>query len=541
LVLINGRPTREVLEGGISSELLEAFPVGILEKIEIVKGPGSVLYGSNAFSAVVNLITKKADETGFTATGLGAPGGAAAPSGQLQLKHGNLTIVGAGQYRQDPSWTTPVSTQYFGLENPTIPNRGKGAYLGVDYKGLSFMSSFTEWNSFYIEGGVADARWRRGFADLGYHFKATVNWDMSFNLTYTRTTLSANGGIPFITRDSREVLGEWTNVVVLTPKDRVTFGALVNHIDGKEYFYATNPPDEISQGSRPGGAFYAQAEHTLVDTVNLIGGFQANKVPHLQLDFVPRAGLIWSPASKLSFKALYSVAFRAPSINETDIHYIPPPWIGGPSLIGNPNLLPEKVATVDIGLSFQSNRFQAGIDYFHSRMTNNIILINPESNGTYGNMGSATFQGGEVEGRYYFQKHLYLMGSALYQANKDNLGNTGITPVSSYGAKAGVSYETTGGFTTSVFDVHEGPLHGYALAQNPKPRAYDLLNANVRYDLSKYLPLNSKTSVALVGHATNLINRAIWLPDWKDVPGDTIFYNRGRTIWTGFEVSLKKE
>ena len=46
LFLINGRPTREVLEGGIISDLLESFPVNILERIEVILGPGSVLYGS---------------------------------------------------------------------------------------------------------------------------------------------------------------------------------------------------------------------------------------------------------------------------------------------------------------------------------------------------------------------------------------------------------------------------------------------------------------------------------------------------------------
>jgi len=65
------------MEGGIISDLLEAFPVDILDHIEIIKGPGSVLYGSNAFSAVINLITKKADLNEATVK---AMGGSVAPS-----------------------------------------------------------------------------------------------------------------------------------------------------------------------------------------------------------------------------------------------------------------------------------------------------------------------------------------------------------------------------------------------------------------------------------------------------------------------------
>jgi outer membrane cobalamin receptor len=74
LILINGRPVREILEGGVSSDILESFPINILERIEVVKGPGSVLYGSDAFSGVINLITKKAEGEDF---GVSAAGGAA--------------------------------------------------------------------------------------------------------------------------------------------------------------------------------------------------------------------------------------------------------------------------------------------------------------------------------------------------------------------------------------------------------------------------------------------------------------------------------
>ena len=540
LFLINGRPTREVLEGGITSDLLESFPVNILEKIEVIKGPGSVLYGSNAFSGVVNLITQKADGSSVTVTGMGQ-GGAAATSGQVMLQHGNFSLVGAGQFHQNPSWSTTVAGTLFGTQAVIIPDHSEGAFLGINYRGLSFESSYTQWNTFYNEGAVGGARWRRGFADLGYSLKPSSRWDMNFNVTYTRTTLDAQDSIPFITRDSYEALFEWSNVVTLTAKDKLTFGALYDHIEGQELFYATNPASVISSGSRPGKAFYGQLEHQLLENVSLIGGFQGNQIGPLSLSVVPRGGIIWKPAPHYTLKALYSSAFRAPSINENFIHYIPPVYIGGPSLTGSPDLLPEKVATIDIGLTYQNDRFLAGVDYFHSRQTESIIELNPATTGQYVNLGSANFQGGEVEGRYYFRQNFFAMSSALLQFNKDSSGNMNITPIANYGFKAGVSYEKAGGLTLAIFDDHQGPVHGYDLSLNPKPGSYDMLNANIRYDLSKYLPVNSKMKLALVGHGTNLLNREIWLPDWKDAPGQSIFYNRGRTVYFGIEVSRKME
>ena len=541
LYLINGRPTREILEGGLIGDFLESFPVNILEKIEVIRGPGSVLYGSNAFSGVVNLITQKPDHDEFVATGLGARGNGVATSGQATVRSGNLGIVAAAQFHQEPTWFTPIWTTYGGRESGAIPDRGTGAYLGLNYKGLSVMSSFTELTTAYIEGLVGIARWRRGFADLGYSLKAAQNWDMSFNLTYTRATMNAVKSIPFITRDSQDLVLEWTNVVHLSDRSRVTFGALYNYIRGREDFFGTSPGMTISVGSRPGEAFYAQVDHQVSDRVKLIGGFQANKIGDIKLDVVPRAGVIWSPASHFSLKTLYSEAFRAPSLNETLLHYVPPPSIGGPSLLGNPNLLPEKVATADIALSYQGNRAQAEIGYFHSRQTADIVQTNVTTAGLYVNLGEATFHGVELEGKYYFQKNFFLTASALYQANEDGDGNRNVTPLANYGAKGGFSYESANGFTLGIFDVFQGPVHGYSAALNPMPGAYSLLNGHLRFDLSKLLHSAAWNGVALVAHADNLANTPVWLPDWKDNPGDSIFANRGRTVYIGFEFALRKD
>jgi outer membrane receptor for ferrienterochelin and colicin len=60
LFLINGRPHRTSWNGGTPERLLMAFPIQTIERIEIIRGPGSVLYGTGAFTGVINIITKTA-------------------------------------------------------------------------------------------------------------------------------------------------------------------------------------------------------------------------------------------------------------------------------------------------------------------------------------------------------------------------------------------------------------------------------------------------------------------------------------------------
>jgi TonB-dependent Receptor Plug Domain len=170
LFLINGRPTREVQEGGIISDLLESFPVGILARIEVIKGPGSVLYGSNAFSAVVNLITRKAQGAQVSAEGLGGPNGAVASDAQMMYKRGDFNTVGAVQLHDEADWplvyTVPPSQRNLSfaphvpdVQDVALVDRGIGAYAEAEYKGLKLMSAFTEWQSTaFVQGTVDETR-----------------------------------------------------------------------------------------------------------------------------------------------------------------------------------------------------------------------------------------------------------------------------------------------------------------------------------------------------------------------------------------------
>ena len=542
LYLINGRPTREVLEGGVVTDLLESFPVNSLERIEIIKGPGSVLYGSNAFSAVVNLITRKANASGVSVTASGGPDGAAATSLNGMFTRGALRLLAAGQFHQRPSWET---TYRYPFVDPLFPDtsstaardikvadRGTGAYVEAGYKGLTLMSSFTEWHgSSFVRGAVGENRWRRGFGDIGYAVKASSIWNMNFNVTYTRTTLAVPS-FPNIGRDAHEVVAEWANTISPSTNDQLTFGTLYNRIRGREAYYGITPGITISEGGRAGVAAYAQLDHRLRDDLKIIGGIQANKVESIRLSVVPRGGVIWNPTRRISVKGLFAKAFRAPSINETGLNH--------PGLEGTPGLKPEKVGTFDLQVGYQGNRFQAALSYFVSKQTDSIVVDSKPLRWKYRNLGETTFHGIEFEEKYYLSKSFFLSASTLYQMNRDENGRKNVTPLANFGAKAGFSYESESGFTASLFDVYQGHVtHSSSL--NPEASAYHQLNSYARLDVSRYIRTDAATGLAFFVKGENLTDRQVWLPEWGGNSGDTIPVNRGRAIYFGFEVSLTKE
>ncbi len=542
LFLINGRPTREIMEGGIISDLLESFPIDILERIEIIRGPGSVLYGSNAFSAVVNLITRKADGNQFSVKSLVGADGALASSGNFTYKRGDFSMIGASQIHEAPDWSLsyivppplrnlPTAPHEPAFHDTELIDRGTGDYLGMNYKGISLMSAFTEWQSTaFTQGSVGETRLTRDFTNLGYEHKARANWDMTFNATDTRTTFGINA-YPSTSRDSNEFLVEWTNLITLTSKDRLSVGTLFSRIAGTELFTAVSPSEVTAQGSRPAGAFYAQLDHQLLRSVKLIGGFQFNKFAGIPVSVVPRTGVIWSPSHWASVKALYGQAFRPPSLDET--------YLNLPNIKGNPNLSPETVGTFDLGLNLQFARLQLGADYFHSHQTNNIVTVG-NAPIHYVNLGELTFNGFELEGKYYFRRDFFAQGSLLYQTNYDDTGGSNVTPIPNLGFKSGVSYESTRGLIFGIFNVYGGKPKAYAFNVNPPAETRNDLNAEIRQDISRYLHLSERNTVAIAAHANNLLDQTVWLPGFGFHSIDSIPVQQGRTVYVGLEFSRGK-
>src|SRR5690606_36390619 len=101
-------------------------------RIEVIKGTGSVLNGSNAFSAVINIITEKAEKTGLSVSGLAGSESAFGTMGNLNIKYDDLMITTGGRYYKKADW----ETNYSAAAGPDvitvqqkIPNYGSGAFL----------------------------------------------------------------------------------------------------------------------------------------------------------------------------------------------------------------------------------------------------------------------------------------------------------------------------------------------------------------------------------------------------------------------------
>lgn len=587
LLLLNGRPMREVLEGGIKSEVYESFPVSVIKQIEVIRGPGSVLYGSQAFSAVINVITKSAENNKISVSGMLGERLKNNVMADLQYKIGDVGIVLAGRYADkggmETRWKAPADPPgvYSGAVNQvdvTIPDYGPGFYGEIDYRDFRLMGSYNQWtNQNFVPlyewlntAGVIDGHttgrieWKKYFGDLGYEHKFTEWYDMTANVTWTRS-LFETWEFPFISRDAYELLGEVTNFFRPVRNLNVLVGGVGGIMTGREkekslpgrtLDYHRGIYTDGHTGYNLSG--YIQADYHW-EMLKIIGGLQINKVrfkdsldnvDDFDADFNPRIGVILYPLDRINIKALYSTAYRAPSLNEL---YLDMSLLAGKMTIREDphfafwdheySMEPEKVHTFDLSLNYQDGDVYFSINGFYSRMKNLIFSVfdtTRYSIPTWENYREATIFGLECEGKYNITKSLIFTGSFLFQENRDmKTGETNITPIPKFSAKGGLSYRADNGLTISAFNTFR---------QSVDPKYYDILNRSTKhfnmtnvhcsYDLNKLISFTSAKELLLVLDVNNLLNEEVWLPCWGEENGYTIPYIEGRTIYGGFKVSF---
>jgi outer membrane receptor for ferrienterochelin and colicins len=535
LILINGRPNRECIASGEDIEVYGMFPINSIERIEVMRGPGSVLYGTNAFTGVINIVTKHESEYFSASISGGMPNSALASiSGGTKL--GNGILSAAVYYKNIRDWNqsltleTKVDTSFNTHEN------GLGTNLSYYSGNFTLNTSLIYYNNFLIAPDVGGnyADFTRHFIDVGYTHKFSEKIKTSLNAT---NTYYYHNGFPLHPRrTSNDFLIELTNYIKPNNRTNLIFGGLINNVSGitGRLLNNKNTPS-LPWYNQMHYNFYCQADYKILNSIKVIGGFQLNKYSDsVQINFIPRLGLIWNPIEKVAIKTLYAQAYRAPSAVESNVKE--------PRRLGNPKLKPEILQSLDLSVSYTDKKIQPSLTFFLYNQYDNIILDEIYTPRKFVNRGVFMAKGIEFEMKYLPVAFLNFQGSCSYQSNllDDSIKNATTANAT---AKLGVTYSSDFGLSVGVFNIYNSEPPDVVLRYpnrmivNPIPKAFNLLSANIDYNLSKILKIK-RINIIFNVRGENILNEKIYTAESQRSRINSIPGKPGRIFYVGLKVSF---
>ncbi|UCH96246.1 MAG: TonB-dependent receptor [Candidatus Aminicenantes bacterium] len=342
LLLLNGATTTDNIWGSstIGSEL--GLDIDAIERIEIVRGPGSALYGTNAMLAVINIITK----TGKTVDGLKLtlqPGSFGKVQGGMrlgkELKNGLDFFVSAH--------IGDIKGQDLYFEEFDEPQTNNGIAQGLDWDKYHGIFASLKYKNFSLQGlissrekGVPTASYDTAFNDDRFKtldsrdfFEIKYNGNISYN---TKMMLRGYyhyiryyGAYPYDDpeytslweEESKEMwLGFETQLSWdIRPDNRLIIGAeyrnhyRVSYLSWDEF--QTEFEDDFPFHDY---ALYIQDEYQVLKNLSLMLGLRYDKYSDRgKASLTPRAALIYNPFTATTLKFLYGNAYRVPNIYET--------------------------------------------------------------------------------------------------------------------------------------------------------------------------------------------------------------------------------
>jgi outer membrane receptor for ferrienterochelin and colicin len=523
LILIDGRPMRDSALAN-DSAFFRTFPVDVIDRIEMVRGPGSVLYGTNAMSGVVNIITKSKAENSVR---LGYGSDSANIARGLV---GSGTALAAVQYFSDQGQNLEQydRTGVYGKDNYShVDGGGFGVFRKDGWKMTAFQGSTREdhLGPLQLYGvGIRPMNSRKLFVDVNYENKwsdkSTGNYYFTYNQHWTdfegKTTVADEHA------HSSDMLVETTQLFAITDKVDVTAGGLVE----KKTAISNNARNKVNEEQY---SLYAQAKYQPIKVLGLTAGAQGNKVEQQnKWEVVPRAGVIYNQDNKWGAKVLYGKAFRSPTLVERFVN-------SGTALQGNPNLKPETVTTVDVQLLARVSDFNLAVSYFDSTYKDVITRTVDTCNGVAGancyvNTGERNINGWEFDGKWIPNSSILVnMGLTLQQNDDSGVEDNALTPNTI--AKLGASY-TFSGISIGVNDsYYSRPKTVVGTVRNEDQSAYHYLQANLNVDLEKLMKCKDSS---LEFYANNLMGDAINHPDFNRRQVNTIAQDDGVSYYGSY-------
>lgn len=384
LILVDGKPvsTRETRPNGSAGFEQDWLPpLQAIERIEVVRGPMSTLYGSDAIGGVINVITRKVAEEWGGAVQLDTIIQDDSRSGDIQ--QGNFSLSG-------PLLADKLGLQVYGRASSRQEDRFVDGFEEKNLKNLNARLSFTPTDNqdFTLEAGQTkqDRRsligysapatgCRGGCTDSDNEFTREVlalshtgRWDFGTTDAYVQREKAEN-----LTREMK-VTNTSAKTALVTPlgDHLLTVGA---NFEKEELSDDTS--NQISSRTEVDAskwALFAEDEWMLPGNVSVTGGVRLDDDENYGSHVSPRLYGVWGMAPRWTLKGGVSTGFRSPSLRE-----ITPDWgqvSRGGDVYGNPDLEPETSVNKELGLYFNAGRdLQANVTVFHNDFKDKITRI----------------------------------------------------------------------------------------------------------------------------------------------------------------------
>jgi outer membrane receptor for ferrienterochelin and colicins len=369
LYLLDGR--RVSASGAVvahSDYELSWLPTSAIERIEVVRGPMSSLYGSDALGGVINVITRVPSdeltgEVSADATRLesGDDGASYKLSGYLggPIIKDKLSFVLAGQYFDRSDLPLEEDEQLSEVEGRESAG-GFGSLIWTPSEGQRLSVSFSRND---------DDRWRDTQSGPTYYqYRDDVEREQ---LSLAYSGIWSWGQLVFNAYQSEmERINTRTNGQTPTRpqgvKDRVADGRVSiplgsHHLTAGGQLREEKLYDSIAASSGESAAaqnaFFLQDEFSLTDSLALTGGVRFDHHEFFGWESSPRAYAVWSINDKLVLKGGYGQGFRAPTLSQLSPDYRVLAAGGRFWVLGNPDLNPETSESFEASLSYNEENW----------------------------------------------------------------------------------------------------------------------------------------------------------------------------------------
>ncbi len=581
LILVDGIRQTDVIYGS-PVVISRYYDLHNVERIEIIRGPGSALYGAGAFVGVVNIITRSGKNNQDLLANIEG-GSFGTINGSIYKGHefnNNLSISAAFQYNDEDGEDYENLTTKFGrpvaeTEDP-VEDYEFNFKLNYDSDtftnevGLKVMhkedSDFIPdgWRNNKLSGvdNITENSVHTFYSRMGLPFLEQGNVALTLSIVdsendnyyqlFEPAELVGMGQSPTdirVTSGRGGLAGPLTETITYTGELQVQWDFTDTHnlIGGFNYqkdepekhFGQANidlsqpPPalvnpmpeytkfDSSSEDDRKVIGIYLQDTIEIIEKVKTTIGVRYDDYNDVGNTVNPRLAMVYLPDDETSIKFLAATAFRAPSYAELYHH-------NNPSSRGNPDLDPEKIQTYELYAQRRfMEKFQVSGNIYYSKIEDFITTVGtPGSVADFVNYGDHESIGFETEFKFIYDLRNTVTLNYSYTDPKDEETDEDIHNIANH------AFNFI--FNKSITEYFDLSLHGYY--RSSRDRAV----GDTRDDVDSYTVVNAKLTANIYENmkaylkGTNIFDEEYYGPEGEDlVPGDTP--NRGPGVYVGIE------